>query len=72
MILDVEPMSAGDDAGLRTGDKILQVNASVVRSTEDILRAITVTKDQYWIIRVERYLPTNKMPLVNPLIRFTS
>ena len=70
LILDVEPRSAGDDAGFRTGDKILQVDAVAVRYMEDILRAVTVTKDQHWIMKIELYIPLKKISIEIASINF--
>lgn len=63
-MLDIEAASAGEEAGLRLGDIILQVDETTVRSPEDVLRAYSKSKDLFVIIRVDRVVTRRKGSMV--------
>lgn len=54
--MEVETGTPAEEAGLRIGDLVLQVDEVVIRSAEDVARAAKKTKEQYLVIRVDRYI----------------
>lgn len=59
-VMDTEPGSAAEEAGLRTGDIILRVDGLSVQSPEEVLKAIQKTKEPFVIVRIERYVPKRR------------
>lgn len=55
-VVDIESGSAADEAGIKAGDIILQVDDVNVRSSEDVLKAVNKSKDLFVLIKVERLL----------------
>lgn len=54
IIVEVEADSSADDAGLRAGDTILQIDDVPVRSSDDFLRVVNKSKETFFIVRVDR------------------
>ncbi len=55
-MLEIESGSAAEEAGLKIGDIILQVDETIVRSPEDVGRAVTKSNDLFVIVRVDRII----------------
>ncbi|XP_046441578.1 PDZ domain-containing protein 8-like isoform X1 [Daphnia pulex] len=53
-VLEIESGSAAEEAGLKIGDAILQVDETVVRSSDDVARAVNKSNDLFVILRVDR------------------
>lgn len=54
--MEVETGTAADEAGLRVGDTVLEVDETVIRSADDVAKAVAKTKAQCVVIRVDRYI----------------
>lgn len=54
--MEIESGSAAEEAGLKVGDIVLQVDDVMVRSAEDVLRTVNKSKDLFVVIKVERHL----------------
>ena len=59
-IVDTEPESEAEEVGLRTGDIILRVDGLAVQSPDEVIKAIQKTKEQFVILKIERYIPKNR------------
>ena len=70
-ILDTEPGSPAEEAGLRVGDIILQVDDATVQSTDDVLKSIQKSKESFVILRVERFIRKRKNSMVLFLGNYT-
>ncbi|EFX86131.1 hypothetical protein DAPPUDRAFT_97942 [Daphnia pulex] len=53
-VFEIESGSAAEEAGLKIGDVILQVDETVVRSSDDVARAVNKSNDLFVILRVDR------------------
>ena len=58
--MEVETGTGADEAGLRVGDTVLQVDETVIRSADDVAKAVSKTRSQCVVIRVDRYLPRKR------------
>ena len=68
VVVNTEPGSAADEAGFRPGDVILEVDGAPVNSIRQFLRAVTSTKAQYVIVRVDRFIPAIKSKVNRALL----
>ena len=66
VIMEVEIGTAADEAGLRVGDTVLQVDETVIRSADDVAKAVSKTKAQCVVIRVDRYISRKRGSTVKP------
>ncbi|XP_057376466.1 PDZ domain-containing protein 8-like isoform X1 [Daphnia carinata] len=55
-VLEIESESVAEEAGLKIGDIILQVDETTVRSGEDVIKAVHKSSDLFVILRVDRLL----------------
>lgn len=68
VVVNTEPGSVADEAGFRPGDVILQVDGAPVNSIRQFVRAVTSTKAQYVIVRVDRFIPAIKSKVNRALL----
>lgn len=64
-VMDIELGSAAEEAGLRVGDVLLQVDDTPIHSVQDAVKAINKTKEQFVILRVERFVPKRSGSMVS-------
>ena len=55
-MLEIESGSAAEEAGLKIGDVILQVDETIVRFSDDVARAVNKSNDLFVILRVDRVI----------------
>ena len=70
--MEVETGSAAEEAGLRIGDTVLQVDDTHIRTGEDVTKAVTKTKEQFLVIRIDRYISRKRGSTVKPYNYFFS
>ncbi len=63
-MLEIESGSAAEEAGLKIGDFILQVDENVVRSSDDVARAVNKSNDLFVILRVDRVIGRRRGSMV--------
>jgi S1-C subfamily serine protease len=66
-VLEIESGSAAEEAGLKMGDIILQVDETIVRSSEDVVRAVSKSNDLFVIVRVDRVIGRRRGSMVTRL-----
>ena len=66
-MLEIESGSAAEEAGLKMGDIILQVDETIVRSSEDVVRAVSKSNDLFVIVRVDRVIGRRRGSMVTRL-----
>jgi S1-C subfamily serine protease len=62
--LEIESGSAAEEAGLKIGDVILQVDETVVRSSDDVARAVNKSNDLFVMLRVDRAIGRRRGSMV--------
>lgn len=63
-VLEIESGSAAEEAGLKIGDVILQVDETVVRSSDDVARAVNKSNDLFVMLRVDRAIGRRRGSMV--------
>lgn len=63
-MLEIECDSAAEEAGLKIGDIILQVDETTIRTGEDVIKAVHKSNDLFVILRVDRLLARRRGSMV--------